>query len=432
VKSLTSMAATNSNIEFCGVFPESQTGEVLSNVDVVVVPSLCYENYPMTLHEALACNIPVIATNLGGMAEKIKDGFNGFLFNMGDSRHLQTVLEAIVNDPAVLNPLKRNISSMMIPGVEQEAYTYARAYRSVWNDSGSYRQAVANVTNLSPSVLSPPRELASLAGTPDNGGSKIPGLNSLASVEINVNHLGLIPPDELIREHSGGIDRERFISMGDEILQHSLILPSHRILDLGCGCGKLARPLTMYLNSEGGYDGVDITKEVINWCKERYQNYPNFRFHFADLRNERYNPGGAVNASDYNFPLPNNEFDVVFVGSVFTHMVAEDMENYIAEIARVLKVDGVCLATYFVLDAVSRENIAAGLTSPKFAYELNPQTCRVDNLHVPEAAIAYDERFLRDLYGKHGLTIERIVHGEWGRKGLVPHWQDEVWSSKLR
>src|SRR4030095_145748 len=53
VKSLTSMAATNGNIEFCGVYPESQTGEVLSNVDVVVVPSLCYENYPMTLHEAL-------------------------------------------------------------------------------------------------------------------------------------------------------------------------------------------------------------------------------------------------------------------------------------------------------------------------------------------------------------------------------------------
>jgi SAM-dependent methyltransferase len=180
-----------------------------------------------------------------------------------------------------------------------------------------------------------------------------------------------------------------------------------------------------------GYDGIDITKEVINWCKERYQKYANFRFHFADLRNERYNPGGAVNALDYNFPFPNNEFDVVFVGSVFTHMVAED-ENYIAEIARVLKVGGVCMATYFVLDAVSRENIAAGLTSPKFAYELNPQTCRVDNLHVPEAAIAYDERFLRDLYGKHGLTIERIVHGEWGRKGLVPHWQDEVWSSKLR
>ena len=436
VKSLTSMAATNSNIEFCGVFPESQTGEVLSNVDVVVVPSLCYENYPMTLHEALACNIPVIATNLGGMAEKIKDGFNGFLFNMGDSRHLQTVLEAIVNDPRVLNPLKRNISSMMIQGVEQEAYTYARAYRSLWNDRGSYRETVANVTNLSPSVPSPPKELmASLAGTRDDVGCT-PGLTSLARVEIDVNRRELIPPDELIKEHSGGIDRERFISMGDEV-QHSLIgnaklLPSHRVLDVGCGCGKLARPLTTYLNSKGGYDGIDITREVINWCKERYQNYPNFRFYFADLYSERYNPKGAFNASNYKFPFPNNEFDVVYVGSVFTHMVSEDMDNYIAEIARVMKLGGICLATYFILDAVSRENIAAGLTYPKFAYEFKSQTCRVEKPELPEAAIAYDERFLRDLYAKHGFIIERIVHGEWGRKRLVPHWQDEVWSSKLR
>ena len=86
----------------------------------------------------------------------------------------------------------------------------------------------------------------------------------------------------------------------------------------------------------------------------------------------------------------------------------------------------------FGLDAVSRENIAAGLTSPKFAYEFKSETCRVENPQLPEAAIAYDERFLRDLYAKHSLIIERIVHGEWGRKGLVPHWQDEVWSSKLR
>ena len=190
--------------------------------------------------------------------------------------------------------------------------------------------------------------------------------------------------------------------------------------------------MTTFLNSEGGYEGIDITREVINWCEERYQNYSNFRFYFVDLHNERYNPRGASNASDYRFPFPDNAFDVVFVGSVFTHMVSEDIDNYIAEIARVMKLRGVCLATYFLLDTVSRENIAAGLTSPKFAYEFYSQTCRVDNPDIPEAAIAYDERFLRDLYGKHSLIIERIVHGEWGRKGFVPHWQDEVWSSKLR
>ena len=279
--------------------------------------------------------------------------------------------------------------------------------------------------------------MASLTGTRDVRGSKTPVVTSLVRVAMNVNYLELVPPDDLIREHSGGVDRERFISMGDEIVQNSLIgsaklLPSHRFLDVGCGCGKLARPLTTFLNSEGGYDGIDITREVINWCEERYQNYPNFRFHFADLYNERYNPRGVFNATNYKFPFPNNEFDVVFAGSVFTHMVSEEIDNYIAEIARVMKLGGVCLATSFVLDAVSRENVAAGLTSPKFAYEFESQTCRVDNPHVPEAAIAYDERFLRDLYAKHGLIVERIVHGEWGRKGLVPHWQDEVWSRKLR
>jgi len=113
-------------------------------------------------------------------------------------------------------------------------------------------------------------------------------------------------------------------------------------------------------------------------------------------------------------------------------MVSEDIDDHIAEIARVMKLGGVCLATYFILDAVSRDNIATSLTYPKFAYEFKSQSWRVDNPHIPEAAIAYDERFLRDLYGKHGLIIERIVHGEWGRKRLVPHWQDEVWSSKLR
>ncbi len=436
VKSLRSMAATNDNIEFCGVYPESQTGEILSSVDVMVVPSVCYENYPMALHEALACNIPVIATKLGGMAETVRDGVNGFLFEMGDSRQLQRVLAAIVNDPPILNPLKRNISNMMIQGVEQEAYTYARAYRRLWDDRGSYRDAVAN-GSVSRSVPSPPRKvMASQAGAREVRGSRNAELTRSASVAIDVNHLELVPPEELIREHSGGIDRERFVSMGDEIVQHSLIgsarlLPSHRVLDVGCGCGKLARPLTRFLNSEGGYDGIDITREVINWCAERYQDYPNFRFHFADLHNDRYNPGGMFSASGYKFPFPNDAFDVVFVGSVFTHMVSEAIDNYIADIARVMKPGGVCLATYFLLDAVSRENVAAGVTSPKFAYEFESPTCRVDDLRVPEAAIAYDEGLLRDLYAKHGLTIERIVHGEWGRKGLVPHWQDEVWSRKV-
>lgn len=128
VDNLMTLAGENDNIEFCGLYSEDKTGDILSSVDVIVIPSLCYESYSMILHEALACNVPVVAADLGGLAEKICDGVNGFLFKMGDSRHLQAVLQKIAEDPALLNPLKQNINSMVIQGVEQEAYTYARAY----------------------------------------------------------------------------------------------------------------------------------------------------------------------------------------------------------------------------------------------------------------------------------------------------------------
>ena len=65
------------------------------------------------------------------MAEKIQDGVNGFLFKIGDSHHLKEVFQKIVDDPGVLNIVKRNIGTMMIPTVEQEAYAYARIYDQI-------------------------------------------------------------------------------------------------------------------------------------------------------------------------------------------------------------------------------------------------------------------------------------------------------------
>jgi glycosyltransferase involved in cell wall biosynthesis len=136
VKDLTAMAQGDGRIEFCGVYPEEKTGEILSGVDVIVIPSLCYESYSMILHEALASNVPVVATNLGGLAEKIEDGVNGFLFTSGDTEQLRTVLQKIVDQPETLSPLKRNIDKMIIPTVEQEAYTYSRVYQRIKHYGG--------------------------------------------------------------------------------------------------------------------------------------------------------------------------------------------------------------------------------------------------------------------------------------------------------
>jgi glycosyltransferase involved in cell wall biosynthesis len=128
------MAHGDQRIQFCGRYAADQTGEILSSTDAVIISSLWDESSPLVMRDALACNVPVVASDVGGIAENIKDGTNGFLFKTGNSHHLSEVLQMIIDDPEVLNEVKRNISSTMIPTVEQEAYIYERTYRENLNE----------------------------------------------------------------------------------------------------------------------------------------------------------------------------------------------------------------------------------------------------------------------------------------------------------
>jgi glycosyltransferase involved in cell wall biosynthesis len=132
---LKEMVKNEKRIEFCGVYLSSQTGEIFNQLDVMVVPSICYENYPLTLHEALACNLPVITSNIGGMAEAVKDGFNGFTFQVGDIESLKSVMEKIINNPAVLNNMKSNLKNSFSNTIEQEACAYDTLYFNVLQNS---------------------------------------------------------------------------------------------------------------------------------------------------------------------------------------------------------------------------------------------------------------------------------------------------------
>lgn len=131
VSNLMTMAKKDQRIEFCNVYSDDQIGEILKAADVVIVPSLWYETYCLVMHEAFACNVPVIGSDVGVMAEKIENSVNGFLFEMGNSQQLKEVMERVLDDPAILNVLKRNINGMVIANVEQEAYAYQRAYLQI-------------------------------------------------------------------------------------------------------------------------------------------------------------------------------------------------------------------------------------------------------------------------------------------------------------
>ncbi|MCB9881475.1 MAG: glycosyltransferase family 4 protein [Planctomycetes bacterium] len=94
-KPLVERADADERIVFRGSFQLAEVGGVLGSIDVLVVPSLWYENTPFVILEAFAAGVPVFASNLGGMAELVRDGVNGELFERSNAHDLGTRLQRL-------------------------------------------------------------------------------------------------------------------------------------------------------------------------------------------------------------------------------------------------------------------------------------------------------------------------------------------------
>jgi glycosyltransferase involved in cell wall biosynthesis len=97
------------NITFAGTFPNDKLGDVLSAIDVLVVPSRWYENTPLVVQSAFATRTPVIATNLGGLSELVHHERNGLLFELNDVGSLQAQLHRVIDDRSLLHRLRDGI-----------------------------------------------------------------------------------------------------------------------------------------------------------------------------------------------------------------------------------------------------------------------------------------------------------------------------------
>jgi SAM-dependent methyltransferase len=212
----------------------------------------------------------------------------------------------------------------------------------------------------------------------------------------------LIPPPWL---HSIG-DGD-FRKVGEHFLAHFIDLggmkPADRVLDVGSGTGRMAIPLIDYLTS-GTYDGLEIVKSSVDWCKKAYEPYPAFSFRHADVRSEHYNPGGSFAASEYRFPFADASFDFVFLTSVFTHMLPAAVENYLGEMRRVMAPEGRALFTVYLLDG--------NAPNPHYSFDHYHDGCWSAFQKDPERVIAYSadlQLFIRDA----GLEIQSVHPGSW-------------------
>lgn len=237
-------------------------------------------------------------------------------------------------------------------------------------------------------------------------------------------------PSRALQDYVGG----DYQKTGEEFFRYFIELcelkPDEKVLDVGSGSGRMAVPPTRYLSSKGCYEGFDISVAGVRWCQENITpRFPNFTFQLADLHNASYNPRGRYHASEFQFPYEDQAFDFVFLTSVFTHMLPNDMEHYFSEITRVLKPGGRCLITFFLLNDDSTMLINKKMGTYNFEYQM--EGYRTVNKTNQEDAVAYDEMFIRGLYEKHGLEVSEPIHyGSWcGRKDFLS-FQDMVVANK--
>jgi SAM-dependent methyltransferase len=254
----------------------------------------------------------------------------------------------------------------------------------------------------------------------------------------------LVPPDDLIlksgigfndRENMGAEFEEIGVGLIGEMINDGYILPHHRVLDLGCGLGRLARALTQYLSPAGVYVGIDVTESSINWCIDHYRPYPNFHFIHADVFNTHYNPTAVTPAAKYSFPLEADSFDFIFSTSLYTHLVLRDADNYLGQAARVLKPGGWMWNTFLLLDEIS-EPLArkqhADRPNIHMPFEIEGGLTAIPK--NPEALISFRRPVIEEIHTKHGLQIEEVRFGPWSgrRDNLRASYQDVVIANKKK
>lgn len=100
---------THPDAQMMGRIANERVGEVLADSDVMVVPSLWYENSPVVIQEARAAGVPVVAAAHGALAEKVRHGVDGLLTPPGEVDTLRWTLQRLLDEPDLLSRLRANV-----------------------------------------------------------------------------------------------------------------------------------------------------------------------------------------------------------------------------------------------------------------------------------------------------------------------------------
>ncbi len=257
------------------------------------------------------------------------------------------------------------------------------------------------------------------------------------SVEDGFNKLTGRHPKGYPPKRLNFVGSHDFKTIGDEftkrLIEDGGLKPTDTVLDIGSGIGRIELPLTKYL-TDGKLHGFDIDKKGVTWCQKNITpKHPHFHFHHADIYNKYYNKKGSIQANAFTFPFSGNKFDLVFATSVFTHMLPDQIDQYLSEISRVLKSGGTCFITWFILNDKARQNIEKGLSNANMTITLKSDLAYYSHKDMPEAEIGFEEKWIHQKLRQYGLDKDlQILPGYWSNPSKKENsYQDIIISKKI-
>ncbi|KAB2664379.1 class I SAM-dependent methyltransferase [Brucella tritici] len=218
-------------------------------------------------------------------------------------------------------------------------------------------------------------------------------------------------------------------AVGAEFLGHFIrkggLRRDARVLDIGSGIGRMAVPLTQYLDpAKARYSGIDPVAGGVNWCRQNITSrYPNFEFRHIDIAHDLYNPKGAVNGLTLTLPFADKGFDFIIMTSVVTHLPSDEVKTYLDQVSRVLAPGGKLFMTAFVVDDVAARD-RHGKRDKRLAFERHGSgPCWFVPELPPLAAVGFENGFLDRALAGAKLTLETKSFGHW--RGIdADHYQD--------
>ncbi|MCB9834103.1 MAG: glycosyltransferase [Planctomycetes bacterium] len=172
-------ALAGPRVQFKGRYEPEALAEILTRLDILVVPSLWWETFSLTIREGMLAGIPVVASDLGAMREALQDVEAGLLFPVGDAEALSRCLDRLIRDPE----LRRRCASHResVKTIERNAADYLKIY----DEAIAIAEQRRNLIDVKPSSF--PEQKPAQAGRGDDKKDIKVSIEKVGSGDVRVS-----------------------------------------------------------------------------------------------------------------------------------------------------------------------------------------------------------------------------------------------------